>query len=266
VLNSALSDFGHKQNFGWYWQIDVPESTLRCRTDTNRLRHLDTATTETLFTFGYPHTPIFDIHFSENARSKAMFDTGYTAYLAISPPDSEGAGRNGGIAQTLSGYGSLGSSMGGAAPNAAQHQVQLMDFSIGNIPLGRVDATVRESSPSLIGASILEHYVVTLDAREAKAYFDAYRNGPYRSPSFGFGLSFEDDVAVSLIWEHSPAATAGLKVGDVITSINGQPVSASCDGMRQLMRVMSEANSLDVEWNGGVETLTRDLPEGAVSR
>lgn len=240
------------------WQIDLPDSVLRCNSNLKDLDHLKKAKKQTLYNFGYPHAPIMDIRFAKKARSKAMFDTGSPGYLAIAPPDFDGAKQNNAIGKTISGHGSIGGSLGGRAPDEDQLKSELKTLSIGNIPLGRVGALLRESPPSLIGASILEHFVVTLDSKSAFAYFDQYREGPFARRSFGFGLSFEETPTISLVWDHSPAADAGLRVGQQVTAINGQPTDTSCNGIRSAMRSMTQSETIELEWEGGVQTLTRE--------
>lgn len=187
-----------------------------------------------------------------------MFDTGSPEYLAIAPPDFDGAKRNGGVGKTISGYGSIGGSLGGRAPDENQLRSELKMLSIGAIQLGRVGALLRESAPSLIGASILEHFVVTLDVKSASAYFDQYRGGPFARSSFGFGLSFDQAPTVALVWDGSPAADIGLRVGQRVISINGQRVKTSCDGIRNAMRSISENETIELEWDDGAGTLTRE--------
>lgn len=240
------------------WQIDLPDSVLRCNSDIDGLDHVQGASRQPLYDSGYPHAPVLDVRFAENATSKALFDTGSPGYLAISPPDLGGARRNGGVAGSIAGHGSLGGSLGGMAPEKDQLRVQLDALAIGDMPLGAVDAVLRESPPSLIGASILEHFVVTLDARSSAAWFDRYRAGPFSRPSYGLGLAFEDGVSVSLIWDDSPAAAAGLEVGQRLVSINDEPATASCEGIRSAMRAMSVGDSIELGWDGGGATLVRE--------
>lgn len=245
------------------WQIDLPDSRLRCSTEIAKLDHVGAATKQPLHDFGYPHAPVLDVRFARKARSKALFDTGSPGYLAISPPDFGGASRNGGVGRTVSGAGSLGGSMGGLAPVREQRLVELKTLDIGNVQLGRADAVLRESAPSLIGASMLEHFVITLDSRNAAAYFERYRDGPLVRASYGLGLSFEDQPSVSLVWDGSPAAAAGLRVGQRVTSINAEPTDTSCTGIRNAMRAMSDGDTLEIEWDGGAATLSREraLPD-----
>jgi S1-C subfamily serine protease len=116
---------------------------------------------------------------------------------------------------------------------------------------------LRDQPPSLIGASLLDQYVVTLDTRNGAAYFDRYHEAPFARASFGFGLSFEDDVKVSLLWNGSPAAAAGLQVGTQLTAVDGEPATTSCDGIRRVMQAVSTSKAIRLEWEGGEATLER---------
>lgn len=213
-----------------------------------------------LYDFGYPHAPFLDVQFAENARSKALLDTGSPGYFTISPADFEGAKRNGGTGETVAGKGSIGGSIGGPAPAGDQLLVRLESLIVGGIRLGSVDSLLRETSPSLIGASLLKHFIVTLDAKRSNAYFERYQDDPFIRPSYGFGLSFDDPVSVSLVWDNSPAASAGLRVGQLVTSIGGRPASTSCDGILDVIRAMSEDDDIEIQWEGGSVTLTRESP------
>lgn len=240
------------------WQIDLPDSVLRCSSTPETLDHVEKAEKLRLYDFGYPHAPIVDVQLADNASSKAMLDTGSPEYMAISPPDFEGARRNDGVGKMVEGNGSIGGSIGGAAPDKRQLMMRLESLGIGNVQLGEVDALLRESSPSLIGTAVLEHYVVTLDSKNATAYFDQYRDAPFVRSSYGFGMNFEDAMSVSLVWNDSPAAAAGLRPGRQVKSINGEPVEASCGGLRKTMHAISAGDTLDIEWEGGKATLNRE--------
>lgn len=229
------------------WQIDLPGSALRCDTDLQRLSHIESAQRLNLYDFGYPHAPIFDIRLARKASSKAMFDTGASDYFVISPPDLEGAQRNRGVRSSVAGHGSLGTSAGGAAPNRPQQRVHLKSLGLDEIELGRVDAPLREAAPSLLGAALLQHFVITLDARSKAAYFDRHRDGPFHRPDYGFNLGFDPTPRVSLVWEDSPAARAGLKVGQQIDAINGQKLDGSCSSMLDALQALSKGERIAIE-------------------
>ena len=235
------------------WQVDLPDGVLRCESDIARLEHVSADDRETLHSYGYPHTPFFDIEFAPNARSKAMFDTGSQEYFTLSPPDFEGARRNDAVEGTTEGEGSIGGSIGGAAPAGKQLRARLASLSIGEHDLGRITAPLRTSPPSLIGTALLEHFVVTLDAKNSAAWFDRYNNEPPAQDSYGFGLGFDEKVRVSLVWEDSPAADAGIAVGDQIKTINGQQTGNSCPAIRHALSAMQESSTITLEIEGGPE-------------
>jgi len=239
------------------WQFDLPDRALRCHTDPGSLQHVDGATRQSLYDFGYPHIPYVDIRLAQNAVSKAMFDTGSPHAVAISPPDLGGAERNGAVTGTTTGYGSPGTSLGGPAPMQDLRRVDLGAFSVGETALGPVRAVVREAPPTLIGAPLLAHYVVTLDVRSETAYLDRHTTGePLTRNEFGFALAFDDGVTVSQVWSGTPAFDAGLRAGTTVTTINGEAAATSCDGIRRALDAMA-ADEIQIAWDGGTAVFTR---------
>jgi predicted aspartyl protease len=235
------------------WQIDLRNTTLRFNTDLNALPFVENAVQAKLYDFGYPHAPILDVRFAEQAQSKALFDTGSPTYFAISLEDLAGTERAGGIGKTLSGFGSAGTSLGGQAPNADQLQAELKTLSIGDLELGRVAAMRRELSPSLVGARLLDHFVITLDSRSGQALFTRVADGPlspFAKPSVGFTLAFQEKLSVALVWDGSPAQTAGLKPGMVLTSINGVETELNDAGIRRALTAMA-GPEIALTWEGG---------------
>lgn len=238
------------------WQIDLVNSVIRFNTDVTQMPFIDKATRTPLESFGYPHLPLLDVQFAKKSRSKAMFDTGSPAYFAISPEDLKGTKKAKGIGKTITGFGSPGGSLGGQAPNSDLLQAELKTLSIGKLNLGRVGAIQRESAPSLLGAGILKHFVVTLDSKSKTAYLEKYADGVFAHPSFGFTLSFDKEISVAAVWDNSPAKTAGLYPGLQLNSINGVRTELTCEGISRAIKAM-EAQEITLKWNNGSTTLTK---------
>ena len=251
VLGSELLPLGA-------WQIDLANKVLRFNTDVRKLPFTGNATKTRLYSFGYPHSPILDVRFAKNATSKAMFDSGSPAYFALSPQDFDGADRARGVGNVITGYGSPGGSLGGQAPMGQQRQIELTSLSIDKVKLGRVGAIQRDLSPSLIGAGMLKHFVVTFDVKNNTAYFAQHADGPFAHPSFGFTLAFDENLSVATVWNDSPAQEAGLRPGVPLTSINGSTTDLSCEGIRQSLDAMS-AQKINVEWNTGSAVLSHKI-------
>ncbi|MEL7374589.1 MAG: PDZ domain-containing protein, partial [Pseudomonadota bacterium] len=149
-----------------------------------------------------------------------------------------------------------GSSLGGPAPDRPQVRVLLDSVTLESLDLGPVVASVRPIPPSLLGAPLFRQYRVTLDVSSQQAFLEPVGTTPEVSTNLGFQLGFDDEVSVALVWEDSPAAKAGLKVGQSITAINGQSTDTSCDGMRFALEAMS-GDTIELAWPGGSATLTR---------
>ncbi|QYM79930.1 aspartyl protease family protein [Horticoccus luteus] len=100
---------------------------------------------------------------------------------------------------------------------------------IGNYELVRpvVDLT---DELSAIGGDILRHFTVTFDQERSQVTFYRESMEPIPpTPRLSSGLSFNKTPAywrVATVVPDSPAAAAGAQTGDLITRINGEPVSA----------------------------------------
>ncbi|MEM8933530.1 MAG: aspartyl protease family protein [Acidobacteriota bacterium] len=236
------------------WQFDLDESVLRFGKDLTDLPVAGRAEKLKLYDFGYPHAPIFDVRFARRAASKAMFDTGSPTFFAISAADLEGAQKATGVGRQISGFGSAGASLGGQAPVGDQLLVELRSLRIGDLRLGRVPAVRRDLSPSLIGARMLEHFVVTLDVGSGTGYFAEFRDAPFEQSTFGFTLAFDQGISVATVWQPSAAHARGLRAGTRIRTINGVPAEGSSAGIRRAMEAMG-GREISITWDGGSATL-----------
>ncbi|WP_286269105.1 retropepsin-like aspartic protease [Thalassotalea hakodatensis] len=249
VLGSDLLPLG-------VWQLDLKNAVLRFNTNLQDLDYIKGSKQLKLYQFGYPYMPILDVSFAKKARSKAMFDTGSPTFFAISFADFNGAKKANGIGKTVSGYGSPGASLGGQAANTELLQAELKNLVIDKLELGRVVAKRRKLSPSLIGARILENYIVTLDSRSEKAYFKEYSDGVLAKSSFGFSLAFDNNISIGAVWENSPAKAAGLQAGLALKSINNIEVEFTKEGLHRAMEAL-EGQTIELTWKGGSVKLVK---------
>jgi predicted aspartyl protease len=238
------------------WQLDLKSSVLRFNTNLQGLPHIKGSKQLKLYQFGYPYMPILDVTFAKKAQSKAMFDTGSPTFFAISSADLKGTKKASGIGKTVSGYGSPGGSLGGQAPNIELQQVELKNLTIDKLKLGRVVAKRRELSPSLIGARVLENYIITFDSSSGSAYFKEYANTVFAKSTFGFSLAFDNNISIGAVWEKSPAKDAGLQAGLELISINGVEVDFTQAGLHRAMEAMA-GQEIEIAWEGGSVKLTR---------
>ena len=249
VLGSDLLPLGA-------WQLDLKDSVLRFNTKLELLPHIKKSKKLKLYQFGYPYMPLLDVTYAKKARSKAMLDTGSPTFFSISSTDLRGSKKASGIGKTVFGYGSPGSSLGGQAPNTELLQIEMKNLAIDKLKLGRVVAVRRDLSPSLIGAKMLERYIVTLDSRSESAYFKKYDDGLFTESSFGFSLAFNNNISIGAVWEDSPAKAAGLQSGLELISINGVGVELTKEGLLRAAKAM-EGQEIELLWKDGTAKLTR---------
>ena len=258
VLGSEILPVGN-------WRIDVAAGIMTIANDRADLPIADGAEIADLHVFGYPYTPYFDMLFENGMESKAMFDTGSAEMFALCPPELESLENNKRFRRQLRihGYGSIGESLGGAAPDAELTKVRLQQLEVGGVALGEVVATLRPLAPSLLGADVLRHFVVTLAYPERKAYFERRDERPRALPTFGFGPAFSGEtVTAAFVWEGSPAWRAGLRAGDRVTRIDDidlgtVPPEGKCELVRQVLEVLGENDGVTLSFvgEGGAATV-----------
>ena len=200
---------------------------------------------ETLLTLDYPHgrvllqpanttalvpgtavplddtnkTPLIHVHLGDRTFV-ALLDSGSDAALGLNPvgldPRFASGPRTGGVVGTLTGdhpqqVGRLADTLG------------LGDFTL---PRPIVDLT---DDLSAVGGEILKNFTVTFDQEHDRVIFQRDSHDPIVSPSRrSAGVSFTKTPAywrVAGIVPGSPAETAGVQPGDLVTRINGEPLA-----------------------------------------
>lgn len=135
-----------------------------------------------------------------------------------------------------------------------------------NISLSQ-DAEGVLASPSfdgLIGGELLRRFKVIFDPLHKQLILEpnAHFTEPYEHNMSGLSLNAEGEnfriIRVHRIIEDSPAAAAGLREGDVITTINGQPASSfSLERLYQMFK--QEGQEYDLSIMRGAEKLQARL-------
>jgi hypothetical protein len=114
---------------------------------------------------------------------------------------------------------------------------------------------------SAIGAGALKHFSVTFDQRNDRVTFFREENEPIlMAPRRSAGLSFNKTAAywrVAGVVARSPAETAGVQLGDLVTKIDGEPV-ARWD-LRRYEQLVAGAREITFSFLQGTSEIERRI-------
>lgn len=243
---------------GSAWQIDLQRGVLRVAETVSALNGAPTLTAP-LHDFGYPHAPIIDYAIG-GLSDKALFDTGSAEDLSLFTKVFEDRGVQNAITRgsLRKGRGSEGESAGGRGETVDLNRFELSGLRIGGASPGAVDATTRSAPPTLVGAGLLDSYIVTLDFPGKRFLLEERTQKSLAGASAGFSIAFVGDEAqVVQLFEQSAAARAGLQLGDRVLSAHGRSLATSpdndrCTSARWLIETFqpSAAGEIIVQRNG----------------
>jgi hypothetical protein len=163
--------------------------------------------------------------------------------------------------ETIVGYG-----LGGAVTH---HVCRFDQIALGTMTVDKPIVTLSQDKggalgggavDALIGYEVLGKFKVIFDGPGRRMILE--KNGTYgdamETDMSGLVLSGDwaaNSMRVMYLVDGSPAAKAGVKLGDVVLKIDGEPITAEDrDKVRPLMRKDGEERTLDLK--RGEETLT----------
>ena len=120
-------------------------------------------------------------------------------------------------------------------------------ISLSNATAG---ALASEDYAGNVGNHLLERFKVTLDYEKKIVYLEPGKRYASRDQFSRSGAQlarFGDTVKVAQVLEHSPADRAGLREGDVVTSIEGRAVTAWTQEELRALEEKPETKELRVE-------------------
>jgi len=200
---------------------------------------------ETLLTLDYPHsrvllqwrsaanllpgtpilfnnsrkTPIIPLRLGDQTFA-ALIDSGSDATLSLNPaglqPQFSIEPRRGATVATLSG-------------DREQHIGRLAQtLVIGDYPIDQPVVDITDELTS-VGGGLLKNFIVTFDQEHNRVTFYRESHSPIPpEPRRSVGVSFSKVPAywrVASVIPNSPAASAEVQAGDLVTRINGEPVA-----------------------------------------
>jgi hypothetical protein len=232
---------------------------------------------ETLLTLDYPHTrvllqstrntaliPGVALPFNDNSKTPlisvrlgdrslvALIDSGSDAPLSLNPV---------GLDPSYATTPRTGSTVGTLTGDRPQKIGRLSDtLSIGDYSLPRPLVDLSDEL-SALGGGILKNFSVTFDQAHDRVYFQRDTHDPITLPARrSAGVSFTKTPAywrIAGVIPQSPADDAGIKPGDLLTHINGEPV-AKWD-LNRYEQLVTTATEIAFRFLNGFQETERDV-------
>lgn len=238
------------------WQLNFYDSEIVITSDRRKLDYINNASRASLKQGGYPHAPIFEHRINGKFKDNVLFDTGNTELLNLNPLALQQMITDGLIPNPkVEGHGSFGESAGGEAEPTTYYQASIESMSIGGLELENFYAWSRTTTPTLIGAKLLEDHIVTLDYPNRNAYFYSLHDRKRDKESakepvnWGFRTSIGELNALNVSFLESPsiAENAGLQLGDRVLKVSYRDTTyiapeKHCEILRWLPRAYDGQN------------------------
>jgi photosystem II stability/assembly factor-like uncharacterized protein/predicted aspartyl protease len=198
---------------------------------------------------------------ANSAEGKFLVDTGASNALNVFAPFDNAHRFSSSVTKMLQSAG-VGFTSKSRTRTGRIHRLQLGRLIINNVvasfsPMAEGEASEDEAGDGEIGGELLRRFKVIVDSARGRIILEP--NAAYGEPFHGSltgvsiaaeGPDFKTFKARSVL-DHSPAAEAGLRAGDIITAINGQPASRfTAEQLRRMFRQEGRNYILNIRRGG----------------
>ncbi len=201
------------------WQINEKEKKIILTDNLGNLKNLENAI-KIKVKFDKLFNPFIKVKVNDNMKS-FLLDLGYGGFISL----TEKEGVNLESKETIEIIGEGVVSANGILKESMFIK-NIESFKIGQFDLPNQEAYYSKSNNyNLIGTGLTEHFIVTLNFKEKELYLKPIQKTEKVKfkKSFGFDLNKkESNIYVSKIFKNLPADKAGLKLNDIVVSINGK--------------------------------------------
>jgi Aspartyl protease/PDZ domain len=206
---------------------------------------------ETILFDNAQKTPLVPIRIGDH-ELEALIDSGSSASIDVNPA---------GLSPKFT-YGPVDgptvSTLAGDRPSKVGRLSDVVRIGSFDIPQPVAELTDELSS---LGGGILSHFTVTFDQEHNEVFFQHEPADSMATPALrGTGLSFRKTPAywkVAGVVAGSPADTEGVRAGDLISRINGEPV-ANWD-LPRYEALVAAADRIDFTFINGAQSTVRPV-------
>ncbi|MGZ3865319.1 MAG: aspartyl protease family protein [Bacteroidia bacterium] len=202
-----------------FWQIDYVKQQL---TFSDHLDSLKISSDASSFTFKplLTGTPIVEVEANGVKCEGNIFDTGSSGAITLSSKSLKKLKAAMPSLAIVRGIGSSSSGLYGAGYDTSY--VAKTDFKMGTFSI-KGYATEFKRDKGNLGSDFFKNYIVTMDWKQNRIWFSPQEKEITPWETFGFAaLKVKDKMVVTFLYENSPVAKAGLKLGDQILAVNGK--------------------------------------------
>jgi predicted aspartyl protease len=205
-------------------QFDLPNKRV-ILTDQRKKLNLDASTKEKLELVGKQKSPYvwIELEGEKTGRERLLVDTGAADLYDLSKAHYKLLAKQSIFkkAGTSSGASSLG--LFGAGTKSVHYRLFLPTLRLAGHPFRNVVLETSDDDNSRIGATILEHGILTLDYKKKRFYFQPFRDESLMNDSVR-GISLTSDgeqLLIGHVWDEQ--LKDRIAYGDVVLKINGEP-------------------------------------------
>jgi hypothetical protein len=216
------------------------------------------------------NTPVVKISVDGQYEGSARVDVGSGSMLDLHTPFVK---QHALVAKSTKNVAEMGSGIGGTFESriARMRSIEIGPYKVEDplVGLSTVDrgALASQDYAGNIGNGLLERFTLTLDYEHRQIWLEPgarYAERPRFSQLGADLLKYGDAVKAAQVLPGSPAARAGLKDGDVVTAVDGQPTGKlDADQLDRLFEDGPPGStvSITVSRNGKQKTLSMKLEE-----
>ncbi|MFS4494111.1 aspartyl protease family protein [Maribacter sp. 2308TA10-17] len=198
-------------------------------------------------------TPVIKAKYFNKVKENVWIDIGFDDLFSLNGDYFKKLEKQALLKNEVVGYGNFAQTAFGAS--SGKFHLSMINLGLGNLTIKDIPVKVDHNPQSKIGVKFFEHYRTVIDFINKRIYFKPYHNkidSTYRTFGFKTKVNRQKKLAVAFVWNNSSAFEQGIKIDDVILSLNDldlktTPISHKI--LNKAYRLKKEKDSIVVEVN-----------------